>query len=90
MKKSARQKKILSSVVINHEHEGSFKSVEASQKINEEAIVRQFKRIQKGYLLLMNEVAKEFNLVRGWLEKQAGEKSATLKARLSSKIPRMN
>jgi hypothetical protein len=53
---------------------------------DEAAIIRQFHRIQKGYSRLMNDVAKELDLVKSWIGSQASLKRNDLKVRLSSRL----
>lgn len=78
--KSSRQKKLIHSVPI--------KSGVANPPSREEAIVRQFHRIQRGYSILMSEVYKEFNLVKGWIEKEAHDRREELKERFSARAPK--
>ena len=84
--KSARQKRLMGKTQTNKN-----KMVDHSLDLNlarndEAAIVRQFHRIQKGYTRLMNDVAKELDLVKNWIGSQASLKRNDLKARLSSRL----
>jgi hypothetical protein len=84
--KSARQKRLMGKTQTNKN-----KMVDHSLDLNlarndEAAIVRQFHRIQKGYSRLMNDVAKELDLVKSWIGSQASLKRNDLKARLSSRL----
>ena len=54
----------------------------------EAAIVRKFHQIQRSYTRLMADVAKELDLVKGWIGTQAMIKRKDLKARLSSRLSR--
>ncbi len=78
--KSSRQKKLIHSVPI--------KSGVTTPLSSEEAIVRQFHRIQRGYSMLMAEVVKELNLVKGWIEKEAHDRRAELKSRVHIRAPK--
>ncbi len=84
--KSARQKRLMGKTQTNKN-----KIVDHSLDLNlarndEAAIVRQFHRIQKGYSRLMNDVAKELDLVKSWIGSQASLKRNDLKVRLSSRL----
>ena len=59
-----------------------------SDKSTEDAIVRQFHLIQKGYSRLMVDVAKELDLVKIWLGSQASLKRKELKSRITSRLLR--
>ncbi|MGZ3789806.1 MAG: hypothetical protein ACXVLQ_14850 [Bacteriovorax sp.] len=88
LKKSNRQKKIVNTFAIHKEMHSSV-SNDLTRDTQEEQIVRQFRQIKRGYLRLMNEVAKEFDLLRGWIEKEATTRKDELKSRLSEKMPKM-
>ncbi len=65
----------------------TIKSIPKSRKtINkQESIARQFRRIQKNYANLIQELIKEMDLVRGWLEKQALKKRTQFTAKLKTR-----
>jgi hypothetical protein len=87
-KKSTGQKKIVSTIAAAAKHAETVAS-DPILKSREEAIVRQFHRIQRGYSILMSEVAKEFDLVKGWIEKEALIRRDELKARFVAHMPRI-
>lgn len=85
-KKTPGQKKILSAIArAEHEHDFSM----SAQKGSEDAIVRQFHRIQRGYSILMSEVVKEYDLIKDWIEKEASHRTEELKHKIVDKIPRI-
>ena len=57
-----------------------------NQTSSEEAIVRQFHRIQKDYNNLMSDLAKELELVKNWIGSQAMSKQKDFKDRLNSRL----
>lgn len=75
-KKNIRHKKIINTL----------SKVPSTVGDRDEAIVRQFHRIQRGYSILMNEVLKEFDLVKVWLEKEAKTRRDELKSKLSQRL----
>jgi hypothetical protein len=83
LKNTGRKKRMINSIP-TIKAEGGVGS--NSSKVGEEAIVRQFHRIQQGYSKLMNDVAKELELVKKWIGSQATIKQKNLKARLSSRL----
>lgn len=85
-KKTTRQKRLIHtlSTTTDESHALDTSSVEG----REEAIIRQFHQIQKGYTRLMTDVAKELDLVRRWIGSQAMMKRNDLKARLTARLTR--
>lgn len=84
-KKTTGQKKILNAV---HKAELAGSAGAAAQH-GEDAIVRQFHRIQRGYSILMNEVVKEYDLIKDWIEKEASHRTEEWKQKISDKMPRL-
>ena len=84
--KSPRQKRLIHSVAVMKNDSQSLDK--DSIECREAAIIRQFHQIQKGYTRLLTDVAKELDLVKGWIGSQAITKRNDLKARLSAKISR--
>ncbi|MDD4972998.1 MAG: hypothetical protein PHY93_01535 [Bacteriovorax sp.] len=82
-KKTTRQKRLIHSMV-NTKSEDTRTSTEGREK----EIIRQFHQIQKGYTRLLTDVAKELDLVKGWIGSQAVTKRNDLKARLSARLTR--
>lgn len=83
-----RQKRLIKSINVTNvtsEAKG-FSYNENSLKGTEAAIIRQFNLIQKDYSKLMNDVMKELDLLKGWIETQAVSRSNALKTRLSSRL----
>lgn len=87
-KKTTRQKKLIHTVAALKNNEGSMSFDLNSTAGREAAIVRQFNLIQKDYLKLMNDVAKEFDLVKGWIGTQAMMKRDEIKTKLSTRLSR--
>jgi hypothetical protein len=83
-KKSTGQKKILSAV---SKAQQVGEAVMSANK-PDEAIVRQFHRIQRGYSILMNEVGKEYALIKNWIEKEASHRTEEWKNKITEKIPK--
>lgn len=82
-----RQKRLIKSINVTNvtsEARGAYN--DNSLKGTEAAIIRQFNLIQKDYSKLMNDVMKELDLLKGWIETQAVSRSNALKTRLSSRL----
>lgn len=86
-KKTTRQKRLIKAMATTNEL-GGHALDGSSPKGREAAIIRQFHQIQKGYAKLMVDVAKELDLVKGWIGTQAQIKRNDIKARLSSRLSR--
>lgn len=80
-RKTIRQKRLIHAIPIK---DTSFSLDGDSPKGREAAIIKQFHQIQKGYTRLMNDVAKEVDLVKGWIGTQALIKKNELKNRFGS------
>jgi Mlc titration factor MtfA (ptsG expression regulator) len=52
----------------------------------EDPIILQFHKIQKGYNLLMSEISKELDLVKRWFEKESRTRRNEIKHKFTSKI----
>lgn len=77
-KRTQGQKKILASATqVSHRP-----IAKATERSDDEAIARQFQRIQRGYALLMNEVIKEYDLIKHWLGKEAQQYTSDWKGRM--------
>lgn len=85
-KKTTGQKKLLNAVH-KAEHTGDVSM--SAQHAGEDAIVRQFHRIQRGYSILMNEVVKEYDLIKDWIEKEASHRTEEWKQKITDKMPRL-
>lgn len=85
-KRTTGHKKIISNIT-KAEHAEALATT--AHKKNEDAIVKQFHRIQRGYSILMNEVVKEYDLIKNWIEKEATDRTEEIKQKLAAKIPRM-
>ncbi len=83
-KKTTGQKKILSAINKMEHESGNVISAQNS----EDAIVKQFNRIQRGYSILMKEVVKEYDLIKDWIEKEATQRTEDLKHKITEKMPR--
>ncbi len=83
-KKTPGQKKILSAINKVEHESGSVISAPKS----DDAIVKQFHRIQRGYSILMNEVVKEYDLIKDWIEKEASHRTEEFKHKIAEKLPR--
>lgn len=81
-----RQKRLIKSINVTGDARGVSYNSENSLKGREAAIIRQFNLIQKDYSKLMDDVMKEFDLLKGWIETQAVSRSNALKTRLSSRL----
>jgi hypothetical protein len=79
LKNTGRKKRMINSIP-------TIKAEAGVSSSSEDAIVRQFHRIQQGYSKLMVDVAKELELVKKWIGSQATIKQKNLKARLSSRL----
>ena len=85
-KKTPGQKKIINTIS-KAEHDEAV-SMSAHNDIgSEDAIVKQFHRIQRGYSILMSEVVKEYDLIKDWIEKEALSKTEEWKQKISTRIP---
>lgn len=84
LKKSTRQKKLVRAIPQMRDEQLTLDG--NSPKGKEAAIIRQFHLIQRGYAKLMNDVAKELDLVKGWISSQASMRKNTIKARIGSKL----
>lgn len=84
IKKTTGQKKILSAMNKMEHESGNVISAPKS----EDAIVKQFNRIQRGYSILMKEVVKEYDLIKDWIEKEATQRTEDLKHKITEKMPR--
>ena len=76
---------INSTIMLN---KGDLASINQMSKSDEEAIIRQFHRIQKGYSRLMDDVAKELDLVKNWIGSQAMIKRNDIKSKITSRLNR--
>jgi hypothetical protein len=85
-KKTPGQKKIISAIA-KAERDDDFTMSPASG--SEDAIVRQFHRIQRGYSILMSEVVKEYDLIKDWIEKEASVRTEEWKHKITDKLPRI-
>ena len=85
-KKMTRQKKLIKTVTPIRAAGSSLGS--SSTRGHEEAIVRKFHQIQKGYTRLMSDVAKELDLVKDWISSQAMTKREDIKTRLNTRLSR--
>ncbi|MBC7538721.1 MAG: hypothetical protein H7281_07870 [Bacteriovorax sp.] len=85
-KKTTRQKRLIHTVASINDEGNSLDRNSTSGR--EAEIIRQFHQIQKGYTRLLTDVAKELNLVKGWIGSQAVTKRNDLKARLSARLSR--
>ena len=86
LKKTIRQKRLIQTV--SAARDGGRLVRRNSSGIKEDAIVRQFHQIQKGYARLMTDVAKELDLVKVWIGSQAMTKGNEIKARLNARLSR--
>ncbi|MFA6239062.1 MAG: hypothetical protein WC635_17115 [Bacteriovorax sp.] len=85
-KKNIRHKRMIQSIVTT-KNEGKDTLFDLSTvEGREAAIIRQFNQIQKDYARLMNDVMKEFSLVKGWIGTQAINKKDDLKSLFSARI----
>lgn len=85
-KKSTRQKRLIHSIAVNKgESEGLTYDLSTLEG-REAAIARQFNQIQKDYSKLIVDVAREFDLVKGWIGTQASTKRDEIKTMLSTRL----
>lgn len=79
-KKSSRHKKIMATVTQN----ASKQQVSQSE---EQAIVKQFYRVKRGYSILMNEIIKEYDLVKNWIGTRTSNRAQDIKRKINEFIP---
>lgn len=89
LKKNTRQKKLINTFAVTGSQSDNKSDRVNSVEGKEAAIIRQFNQIQKDYMKLMNDLVKEFGLVKGWIGSQALSKRKALKNSLTSRLSRI-